>query len=91
MTNLKLKSTLIAATVALSLLAPAAQAQAAKVSVPAPTAGDLIAAQGNAALRTIRADLKAALKVAKPKLPARAGKVSAPAASSAPVTAALAE
>jgi hypothetical protein len=93
MTNLKLKSALIAASVAFALLAPAAQAQAAKVSAPAPTAGDLIAAQGNAALRTIRAEVKAAIKVVKPKQPARVGKVSAPvpAAGSAPATAALAE
>jgi len=91
MKNLNLKSTLFAASVALAMLAPAAQAQQAKVSTPAPTVGDLIAAQGNDALRTIRAEIKAAIKVVKPKLPARATRIATPVPSSAPATAALAE
>lgn len=93
MTSLNLKSTLFAATVALTLLVPAANAQATKATAPAiaPTVGAVIAAQGNAALRTIRAEVKAAIKLVKPQAPARATKVSVPGASSAPATAALAE
>ncbi|MGH6962416.1 MAG: hypothetical protein ACREE7_18200 [Dongiaceae bacterium] len=99
MTNSTLKATLVATTVALSLLAPAAQSQAAKpTSIPA-TVGQVIAAQGNAALRVIRAEMAAAVKAAKPELPARAKvkKVSAPAmapasgSGSIPATAARAE
>jgi hypothetical protein len=93
MTYPNLKSTLFAATVALTLLVPAAHAQAAKATAPtvAPTVGTVIAAQGNAALRAIRAEMKAAIKLVKPQAPARATKVSVPGASSAPATAALAE
>ncbi|MGH8481986.1 MAG: hypothetical protein ACRES8_05955 [Nevskiaceae bacterium] len=91
MTNLKLNTTLVAASLALSLLAPAAQAQTHQGPVAVPTAGQTIAAQGNAALKLIRAELQAAFKPAKPRLPARATKVAAPGASSAPATAALAE
>ena len=93
MTSSNLKSTLFAATVALTLLVPAAQAQAAKATAPAgaPTLGAVIAAQGNAALQTIRAEMKAAIKLVKPQAPARATKVSVPGASSAPAAAALAE
>lgn len=85
------KSILIAASVAFALLAPAAQAQQARVPAHAPTVGDVIAAQGNAALRAISAEVKAAISLAKPKLPARATRLSAPVASSAPATAALDE
>lgn len=93
MTYLNLKNTLAAASIALTLLVPAAHAQAAKATAPAvaPTVGDVIAQQGNAALRAIRAELKATVKLVKPSRPARATKVSVPGASSAPATAALAE
>ena len=79
-----LKSTLVATAIALSFVAaPAAQAQAAKA--PRDTGvGLTIAAQGNAALKLIRDELKAAVKQLQPSLPAPrpAGKfkVSAPAA-----------
>ena len=89
MTYLNLKNTLAAASIALTLLVPAAHAQDAKTK--APTVSDVIAEQGNAALRAIRAELKATVKLVKPSRPARATKVSAPGASSAPATAALAE
>ena len=82
MTNTTLKVSLVAATVALSLLAPAAQSQAAKpVDLVQATVGQVIAAQGNAALRAIRAEMLAAVKIVKPQMPARARvkKVSAPA------------
>lgn len=85
------KSMLIAASVAIALLAPAAQAQQAKVPAHAPTVGDVIAVQGNAALRTIRAEVTAAIRLAKPRLPARATRLSSPVASSAPATAVLDE
>ena len=92
MTYRNLKSMLFAATVALTLLVPAAHAQAAKPSAKAPmTVSDVIAEQGNAALRAIRAEMKATIKLIKPAAPARATTVSAPGASSAPATAALAE
>ena len=76
-----LKSTLVAATVALSFLAaPAAYAETAKPSRDTGV-GQLIAAQGNAALRLIRIEFKAAAESAfKPSLPARKKRVSAPAA-----------
>jgi len=80
MSKLTMKSTLVAATVALSCLIPAASAGAAKV--PATVGlGQAIAAQGNAALRVIRADMLATLRdsVSLPSLPARR-KVSVPAA-----------
>lgn len=99
MTNTTLKVSLVAATVALSLLAPAAQSQAAKpVDYVQATVGQVIAAQGNAALRAIRAEMLAAVKAATPQMPARARvrKASAPAAPAAgggtiPATAACAE
>lgn len=77
MKNVTLKSTLVAATVALSFLAaPAAQAEAAKPS--RDTGVSLtIAAQGNAALRLIRSELKAAVRAVKPVLPARPQRVAA--------------
>lgn len=91
-----LKSTLAAAAVALSCLVPAASAEAPALPISV-SLGQVIAAQGNAALATIRADLKAVLKASKPVLPARATvrKVSvppaAPAGGSIPATAACAE
>jgi hypothetical protein len=93
MTNLNLKGALAAVTLALSLLTPAAQAQAHKVTLPVPTVALVIAAQGDAALRLIRTEMKAAIRLVKPELPAAAQvhKVAAPAARSAPATAALAE
>jgi hypothetical protein len=75
-----MKSTLVAATVALSFLAaPAAHAETAKVSRNTGVS-QAIAEQGNAALRLIRSELKAAARLAKPVLPARPKRVSAPAA-----------
>ena len=80
MNKVTMKSTLIAATVALSCLALPSAAQAPKASVEA-TLGQVIAAQGNAALRTIRAEMLAAMRIShKPVLPARPKRVSAPAA-----------
>lgn len=77
MKHVTLKSTLVAATVALSLLAaPAAHAEAAQPSRDTGV-GLMIAAQGNAALRLIRSELKAAVRAAKPVLPARPKRVSA--------------
>ena|SRR5689334_22302519 len=92
MTNLKLKATLVATTVALSLLASGAQAQAHKPAAVAATVGQIIADQGNAALVAIKADLAAKfLAATKPELPAmakaRVRKVSAPAPTPAPVKA----
>ena len=89
MSKSTLRSTLIASAIALSLLVPAAQAQTTGAAAVANT----IAAQGNAALRTIRAELKAAVTAAKPVLPRRARptKVTAPATGSLPATAAAAE
>ena len=63
-----LKSTLVAGAVSLSLLAPAAQAQD---TSPGAGVGEVIAAQGNAALRQIREDVKSAVRVTRPVLPAR--------------------
>ena len=96
MRTLKLKTTLAAASIALSLLTPAAQAQAAKASAHAPTVGHAIAAQGNAALQLIRAEMVAAVKLAKPQLPARAHlpratRVATPVAGRAPDSAAFAK
>ncbi len=81
MSKLTMKSTLVAATVALSCLIPAASAGDAK----APTTvglGQAIAAQGNAALRVIRAEMLATVRngVSLPALPARPRQVSVPAA-----------
>lgn len=53
MNRSNLKSTLAAAAVALALLAPAARAEGSRDT----GVGDLIAAQGNAALREIRDEL----------------------------------
>ena len=78
MSKLTMKSTLVAATVALSCLIPAASAGAAKV--PATLGlGQAIAAQGNAALRIIRAEMLATVRdrMSLPSLPAPR-KVSAP-------------
>ena len=88
-----LKSSLIATAISLSMMAPAAQAQAPRPSAAGATVGQTIAAQGNAALEVIRAELKAAVMAAKPVLPkrARATKVSAPATGALPATAALAK
>ena len=81
MNNVSLKSTLVAATVALSFLAaPAAYAEA---PVSRDTGvGLTIAAQGNSALRLIQAEFKAAAEKAfKPaKVQARKKRVGAPAA-----------
>ena len=83
MKNVTLKSTLVAATVALSFLAaPAAHAEKAK-SVRDTGVSLAIAEQGNAALRLIRAELKAAVRMAKPSLPAPK-RVAAPAAAVTP-------
>jgi hypothetical protein len=81
MSKFKIKSTLVAATVALSCLAPASSvAQAPKVATSVGL-GMAIAAQGNAALVAIRAEMLAAIRSSKPVLPApRPRKVSAPAA-----------
>ena len=69
MTNLKLKSTLAAVAMLCAFAAAPAQAGS-----PAPSrdtgVGKQIAAQGNAALVLIRAELKAALMKAKPAMPA---------------------
>ena len=92
MSKFTLKSTLIATAIAVSLLAPA-QAQAPRPTVVSATLGQVIAAQGNAALQLIRAELKAAVAIARPVLPprARVTKISAPATGSLPATAAAAE
>jgi len=80
MNNSTLKSILVAAAVSLSLLAPAAQAQATKPARDTGV-GHSIAEQGNAALRLIREEMKSAVRAVKPVLPARPRKVSAPDAS----------
>jgi hypothetical protein len=87
-----LNSTMIAAAIAVSLLAPA-QAQAPRPASAGATLGQAIAEQGNAALRLIRAEAKAAAKAMRPMLPTgRANRVSLPAAAgSLPATAAAAE
>jgi len=86
MTNSTLKSTLVAAAIALSFCAaPVAASEPAKVSRDTGV-GQLIAAQGNAALRLIRAEVKAAVRFMQPALPARPAKVSAPAGASVPMT-----
>ena len=81
MTNATLKTTLAAAAISLSFLAaPAAHAGSPNTApnVSRNTGvGHNIAEQGNAALRAIRAEVKAALKFVKPMLP-RATKVSLP-------------
>jgi hypothetical protein len=78
-----LKSTLVATAISLSLLAPA-HAESPEQAAPGVTVGQAIAFQGNAALRTIRAEMKAKLAQAiKPVLPApRTTKVSATGAES---------
>jgi hypothetical protein len=63
-----LKSTLAAAAVSLTLLVPAARAQD---RAPEAGVGNVIAAQGNAALRQIREEMKSAVRAARPVLPAR--------------------
>jgi hypothetical protein len=75
-----LKTTLAAAAIVLSVAAAPAQAESPKISRDTGV-GHAIAAQGNAALRMIRAELKAAVKFVKPAPPARPSKVSLPAAS----------
>lgn len=89
MGNSTLKATLIATAISLSLLAPA-QAQAPRPASATAALGQAIAEQGNAALRTIRAEIQAAAKLIRPTLPAKPKKVAAP-ASSLPATAAAAE
>ena len=82
MSNVTLKSTLVAATVALSFLtAPAAYAEATPMSRDTGV-GLSIAAQGNSALRLIQAEFKAAAqKMFKPsQVQARKKRVGAPAA-----------
>jgi len=80
MNKVTMKSTLVAAAVALSCLTLPSAAQAPKAMIDV-TLGDVIAAQGNAALRTIRAEMLASLSAShKPFLPARSKRVSAPAA-----------
>lgn len=71
MTNLKLKSTLAAVAMVCAFAAAPAQAGAPNVSRNSGV-GKEIAAQGNAALTLIRAELKAAMMKAKPVLPAPA-------------------
>lgn len=66
----KSKNMLVAAAIALSVAAPAAQAQAATAPSRDTGVGLSIAAQGNAALRLIRDELKAAVKLMQPGLPA---------------------
>ena len=92
MSKLNLKVMLAATALTLSMLAPAAQAES-RAQVSPDVAVHPIAAQGNSALRTIRADIKAAaLRAMKPMLPAaRTTKVSVPAAGSMPATAAAAK
>ncbi|MGH8442337.1 MAG: hypothetical protein ACRETF_05485 [Nevskiaceae bacterium] len=88
-----LKSTLAAAAFALSCMGPAAHAEG-KVAYNV-SLGQVIAAQGNAALVAIRTELKSAIQAQKPALPARPARkvrVSAPAAAgSIAATAACAE
>lgn len=96
MRNLNLKTTLLAASVALSLLAPAAQARDAKApaeAARAPTVSQMIADQGNAALELIRAEMKAAVRLIRVQAPApaHATRVSVPAPGSAPSMAVLAK
>lgn len=83
MTKSTLKNTLVATAIALSFLAaPAAQAEAAKAPSRNTGVGLAIAAQGNAALKMIRDEVKAAVKLVQPALPAPRPsrlKVSAPA------------
>src|SRR5687767_14424938 len=87
MKRVTLKSSLVAATVALAFLAaPAAYAETARPSRDTGV-GLAIAAQGNAALRLIRSELKAAVRASKPVLPARPRRVSAPAPASGTSTA----
>jgi hypothetical protein len=84
-----LKSALVATALSLSLLAPA---HAGAPRQAAPTVGQAIASQGNAALRTIRAELKATLaQKLKPALPPRTTKVAATAAGSLPAGVVLAK
>lgn len=72
MTKSTMKLSLVAAAISLSTLA-APVAQAGQFPVSRDTGvGALIAAQGNAALRLIRAELKAQLMAQKPALPAPA-------------------
>lgn len=71
MTKSTLKNTLVATAIALSFIAaPAAQAQAGKAPSRDTGVGMSIAAQGNAALKLIRDELKAAVKLMQPALPA---------------------
>lgn len=83
MTKSTLKNTLVAAAISLSFIAaPAAQAQTGKAPSRDTGVGLTIADQGNAALRLIREELKAAVKAIQPTLPAPRPaklKVSAPA------------
>ena len=82
MSNKTLKSTLVAATVALSFLAaPAAYAETSTPLSRDTGVGLTIAAQGNAALRLIQTEFKAAAQKAfKPaKVTARKKRVGAPA------------
>src|SRR5689334_20673104 len=70
MTNKTLKASIFAATAALALLAPTAQGQIARPTALVPaTVGQVIAAQGNAAVRAIRAEVLSAIKAVKPELP----------------------
>ena len=79
MSKLKMKSTLVAAAVALSCLVPASSVAQAPEASRDMGVGMAIAAQGNAALRVIRAEMLAAIRSSKPALPARPRKVSVPA------------
>ena len=74
MTNSKLKTTLAAAAVALSFFATAAQAETATAPSRNTGVGQLIAVQGNVALRLIRAEAAAAFGLLKPALPTRSTK-----------------
>jgi len=83
MNHVTLKSTLVAATVALSCLTvPVAAAESSTPLARDTGVGLTIAAQGNVALRLIRAEFKAAAQKAfKPaKVQARKKRVGAPAA-----------
>lgn len=88
MTKSTVKNTLVAGAIALSLIAaPAAQAQAGKAPSRDTGVGLTIAAQGNAALKLIRDELKAAVKSMQPALPApRPSKLKVAAPAPAPAT-----
>lgn len=71
MTKSTLKNALVATAIVLSFMAvPVAQAEATKAPSRDTGVGLAIAAQGNAALKLIRDELKAAVKRMQPALPA---------------------